>query len=89
MNSQSGRAISNQKQSAGELTEDDIEGYDAALAELKENTVTGGYMAAEETLNGLVQQVSRMVGKTLELGRLPEPEDLAGGGCCSSGGCGC
>jgi len=78
-----------QKQSAGELTEDDIEGYDAELAALKANPVTGEYMAAEEILNGIVQQVSRMVGKALELGRLPEPEDLAGGGCCGGGGCGC
>ncbi len=78
-----------QKQSAGELTEDDIEGYDAELAALKANPVTGEYMAAEETLNGIVQQVSRMVGKALELGRLPEPEDLAGGGCCGGGSCGC
>jgi cell fate (sporulation/competence/biofilm development) regulator YlbF (YheA/YmcA/DUF963 family) len=78
-----------QKQHAGELTEEDIEGYDAELAALKSNPITGEFMAAEETLNGIVQQVSRMVGKALELGRLPEPEDLAGGGCCSSGGCGC
>lgn len=78
-----------QKQSAGELTEEDIEGYDAELASLKANPITGEFMTAEETLNGIVQQVSRMVGKALELGRLPEPEDLAGGGCCSSGGCGC
>ena len=78
-----------QKQSAGELTEDDIEGYDAELASLKANPITGEFMTAEETLNGIVQQVSRMVGKALELGRLPEPEDLAGGGCCSSGGCWC
>lgn len=78
-----------QKQHAGELTEEDIEGYDAELASLKANPITGEFMAAEETLNGIVQQVSRMVGKALELGRLPEPEDLAGGGCCSSGGCGC
>jgi cell fate (sporulation/competence/biofilm development) regulator YlbF (YheA/YmcA/DUF963 family) len=78
-----------QKQSAGELTEDDIEGYDAELAALKANPVTGEFMAAEESLNGIVQQVSRMVGKALELGRLPEPEDLAGGGCCGGGGCGC
>jgi cell fate (sporulation/competence/biofilm development) regulator YlbF (YheA/YmcA/DUF963 family) len=78
-----------QKQHAGELTEEDIEGYDAELAALKANPITGEFMAAEETLNGIVQQVSRMVGKALELGRLPEPEDLAGGGCCSSGGCGC
>ncbi len=78
-----------QKQHAGELTDEDMENYDAELAALKASQVTGSFMAAEETLNGIVQQVSRMVGKSLELGRLPEPEDLAGGGCCSSGGCGC
>lgn len=78
-----------QKQHAGELTDKDIEGYDAELAALKENAVTANFMAAEETLNGIVQQVSRMVGKALELGRLPEPEDLESGGCCNSGGCGC
>ncbi len=81
-----------QKQHAGELTDGDIEGYDAELAALKANPITGDFMAAEETLNGIVQQVSRMVGKTLELGRLPEPEDLADSGCCGGGGgggCGC
>jgi cell fate (sporulation/competence/biofilm development) regulator YlbF (YheA/YmcA/DUF963 family) len=78
-----------QKQHAGELTDEDIAGYDAELAALKGNSITSEFMAAEETFNGIVQQVSRMVGKALELGRLPEPEDLAGGGCCSSGGCGC
>lgn len=77
-----------QKQHAGELTEADIEGYDAELAALKTNSVTSEFMSAEETFNGITQQVARMVGKALELGRLPEPEDLAGG-CCSSGGCGC
>ena len=81
-----------QKQHAGELTEEDIEGYDAELAALKTNPVTGEFMIAEETLNGIVKQVSRMVGKSLELGRLPEPEDLADSGCCGGGGgggCGC
>lgn len=75
-----------QKQHAGELTDEDIAGYDAELAALKANPVTGEFMIAEETLNGIVQQVSRMVGKSLELGRLPDPEDLAGGGCCGGGG---
>jgi len=36
-----------------------------------------------------VKEVSRFVGKSLELGRLPEPEDLESGDCCNSGGCGC
>lgn len=78
-----------QKQQAGTLTENDVAGYQEKLESLKSDPVTGEFMKAEESLNGIVQQVSKYVGKTLELGRLPEPEDLEDGGCCSSGGCGC
>jgi len=78
-----------QKQSAGQLTEADVAGYDAKLQSLKSDPVTGEFMAAEETLNGMVRQISKLVGKTLELGRLPEPKDLEESGCCNSGGCGC
>lgn len=78
-----------EKQQGGTLTQADVEGYEAKLKTLKENPVTGAFMQAEESLNGMVKQISKTVGKTLELGRLPEPEDLEEGGCCSSGGCGC
>ena len=77
-----------QKQHAGEITEDEISGYEEKLNELKSNEVTANFMNAEEALNGMVAQISKHVGKTLELGRLPEPEDLESGGCCGSGGCG-
>jgi len=77
------------KQHEGQLTDADIAGYDAELQALKDNPVTADFMAAEETLNGIVRQISKLVGKTLELGRLPEPEDLEKSGCCNSGGCGC
>ncbi len=77
-----------QKQHAGDLTQVDIDGYDEAHEALRENPVTSGFLDAEETLNGIVTQVSRLVGKTLELGRLPEPDELSGG-CCGGGGCGC
>ena len=77
-----------QKQHAGEITEDDISGYEEKLNELKSNEVTANFMNAEEALNGMVAQISKHVGKTLELGRLPAPEDLESGGCCGSGGCG-
>ncbi len=75
-----------QKQHAGEITQEDIEGYEKELANLKSNEVTAEFMGAEETLNGIVQQVSKLVGKTLELGRLPEPEDLEDSGCCGGSG---
>ncbi|MEC5128506.1 YlbF family regulator [Verrucomicrobiales bacterium BCK34] len=77
------------KQHDGALEQSDIEGYETKLAALKADPITGAFMGAEENLNGIVQQVSKQVGKTLELGRLPEPEDLQDSGCCSSGGCGC
>ncbi len=77
------------KQHDGALEQSDIEGYESKLAALKADPITGAFMGAEENLNSIVQQVSKTVGKTLELGRLPEPEDLEESGCCSSGGCGC
>lgn len=78
-----------QRQQAGLLNDADVAGYDAELQALKSDPVTGEFMAAEEMLNGIVRQISRHVGKTLELGRLPEPSDLEESGCCNSGGCGC
>lgn len=79
-----------QKQHAGSITPEDVESYDEKLKSLKSNPVTAGFMDAESTLNGMVRQISKYVGKTLELGRLPEPEDLEeSGGCCGGGGCGC
>ena len=77
-----------QKQGEGTITQEDVEKYEEQLKALKENPVTGGFMDAESNLNGIVQQVSKHVGKALELGRLPEPEDLEDSGCCGSGGCG-
>ncbi|MEM9017037.1 MAG: YlbF family regulator [Verrucomicrobiota bacterium] len=78
-----------QKQQAGLLSDDDIAKYDEKLQALKADPISGDFMSAEETLNAIVQQISKHVGKTLELGRLPDPEDLDDGGCCGGGGCGC
>jgi len=78
-----------QKQHAGDLTQSDIDGYEREMAALRANPVTAGFMDAEEVFNGMVGQISRLVGKSLELGRLPEPDELDDGGCCNSGGCGC
>lgn len=78
-----------QKQQAGILTDNDVSAYDLKMKALKEDPVTSAFMEAEQALNGIVAQISKTVGKTLELGRLPEPEDMEDDGCCSSGGCGC
>ncbi len=76
-----------QKQHDGELTQADIDGYDKEMAALRSNPVTAEFMDAEKTFNGIVGQIAKFVGKSLELGRLPEPDELGGGSCGS--GCGC
>ncbi len=76
-----------QKQHEGTLTQEDIDSYDVAQEELRSNAVAADFLDAEATLNGIVSQISRLVGKSLELGRVPEPDELSGGSCGS--GCGC
>ncbi|BDS05538.1 hypothetical protein NT6N_05780 [Oceaniferula spumae] len=80
-----------QKQQAGvELGEREIKEFEAARTELLENEVARDFMDAQQSLQTLQQTISKYVGMTMELGRVPEPEDMeqSGGGCCG-GGCGC
>lgn len=81
-----------QKQHAGvELSETEIRGFEEARDALMNNEVARDFMEAQQNLQTLQQTIGKYVGMTLELGRVPEPEDLEqsdGGGCCG-GGCGC
>ncbi len=74
------------KQHAGELTQEDVAAYDKKQDELRQNPVTDGFMSAEENLNNIARVISQHIGKSLELGRLPDPEDFESGGCCGGGG---
>ncbi len=80
----------NQKQSAGlELSETEIGEFETARESLLANPIASEFMAAQQTLESLNRAVSKHVGMTLELGRVPTAEDFAqadGGGCCGGGG---
>lgn len=82
-----------QKQHAGvELAEAEIRGFEEARDALVANEVVRDFMEAQQSLQTLQQTIGKYVGMTLELGRVPEPEDLEqsdGGGECCGGGCGC
>jgi cell fate (sporulation/competence/biofilm development) regulator YlbF (YheA/YmcA/DUF963 family) len=77
-----------QKQHAGSLTDDDIKNYEANKGALEEKPLIGKFLAAQDSLNDIHRTVSQHVAKTLELGRMPEPEDFQSGGCCGGGSCG-
>jgi len=82
-----------QKQHAGmELTEGEIRDWEAAREELTNNMVVRSFLQARQELESVQKMIGSYIGMTMELGRVPEPEDFAekeGGCCCGGGGEGC
>ena len=83
-----------QKQHAGvELADQEIKDFEDARDALMSNEVARDFMDAQQNLQTFQKTVGKYIGMTLELGRVPEPEDMEqtadGGGCCGGGGCGC
>lgn len=81
-----------QKQHAGlELGAEEIKAFEAARDALFENAVACEFMDAQRALETLRKQITKHIGMTLELGRVPTADDLAesSGGCCGGGGGGC
>ncbi|MCP5535626.1 MAG: YlbF family regulator [Akkermansiaceae bacterium] len=82
-----------QKQHAGvELSDTEIKDFEEARDALLANEVASEFMEAQQSLQTLQKTIGKYIGMTLELGRVPQPEDMeqaqGGGGCCG-GGCGC
>ena len=82
-----------QKQHAGiQLGATEIQEFETAREALFDNPLARDFLAAREHLENLQKEITRYVGLTLELGRVPTGKEIAeasGGGCCSEGGCGC
>ncbi len=86
---ESGQAL-NQKQQAGlELADSEIAQFESARESLMANPIASEFLGAQKDLESLQTTVGRLVGMTLELGRVPTSEDIAqtqGGGCCGGEG---
>ncbi|MSU59597.1 MAG: YlbF family regulator [Pedosphaera sp.] len=71
------------------LSGEEISDFEKSREAMLNNPVARGFLDAQEELNGIQESIQSQVAKTLELGRLPSPDDLQGeGGSCGSG-CGC
>jgi cell fate (sporulation/competence/biofilm development) regulator YlbF (YheA/YmcA/DUF963 family) len=88
-----GEELHHKQHSGVELSRSEIQDWESARDSLLENEVARSFIEAKRQLELLQQTIGKYVGLTLELGRVPEPEDFAdasGGGCCGGhGGCGC
>jgi cell fate (sporulation/competence/biofilm development) regulator YlbF (YheA/YmcA/DUF963 family) len=77
------------KQEQGQqLSAAEIEAFEKAEQEFLANPAAQGFIDAQRQMQKIEQTVSQYVRKTFELGRLPQEDDLGGGGCGSGSGCG-
>ncbi len=78
------------KQSQGEeLTNEEMKDFEQAEQDFLNNPLAAGFIDAQRQMHKIEKTVAKYVHKTLELGRVPEADDLSGGCGCGSGGCGC
>ena len=77
----------NQKQGSGlQLSETEIQQFESAREELFSNPVAKAFLEAQNSLHGVQSAIGKYIGMTLELGRVPGPEDFQDEGCCGGGG---
>ena len=82
-----GQALQEKQQNSLPLSGEEISDFENHREALLKNPVARGFLDAQEELNQLQESIQTQVAKTLELGRLPQPEDLESGSC--GHGCGC
>jgi cell fate (sporulation/competence/biofilm development) regulator YlbF (YheA/YmcA/DUF963 family) len=84
-----GQALQEKQHGGQPLDPTEIAAFEKDRDTLLKNPVAVGFLDAQEEMHELQSSVKKIVGKTIELGRIPTAEDLSGGDCCSGGGCGC
>ena len=82
-----GQALQEKQQQSLPLSGEEIADFEQHREELLKNPVARGFLDAQEEMHEVKQSIHKYVTKTLELGRLPTPDDLSEGGC--GNGCGC
>jgi cell fate (sporulation/competence/biofilm development) regulator YlbF (YheA/YmcA/DUF963 family) len=84
-----GQALHEKQQMAQTLEAAEIADFEKQRDTLLGNPVVRSFLGAQEELNRIQDSIFRYVSKTLALGRLPGPDDLADDACGGHHGCGC
>ncbi len=77
------------KQTQGvSLSEAEVAEFEQQREHLLSNPIARGFLDAQQAMHKVQETVSQYVGKTFELGRVPDPADFDSGHCGPSCGCG-
>ena len=82
-----GQALQQKQQMALALDASEISEFERQREQLLNNPVARGFLDAQDEMHKLQHTVGEYVSLTLELGRVPNPDDFESGNC--GHGCGC
>jgi len=82
-----GQALNEKQQRSLPLSGEEISDFEKHREVLLGNAVARGFLDAQEEMHQIQHSIQEHVAKTLELGRVPLPEDLESGSC--GHGCSC
>jgi cell fate (sporulation/competence/biofilm development) regulator YlbF (YheA/YmcA/DUF963 family) len=85
--SEKGRQLHHKQHQGEQLAPAEISAFDKEREALLRNPVSKGFVDAQEAMHHMQEEISQLLSKTFELGRVPSAEDLESGSCGS--GCGC
>lgn len=82
-----GQALQEKQQRSLSLAGEEIFEFERQRDALLANPVATGFLDAQQELHEIQESIHKHISKTLELGRVPAPEDLEEDSC--GHGCGC
>ena len=82
-----GQALQQKQQLSLPVSGEEMADFEQHRTALFNNPVARDFLDAQEQLHGVQESVQHYVTKTLELGRVPTPEEVKGDSC--GHGCGC
>jgi cell fate (sporulation/competence/biofilm development) regulator YlbF (YheA/YmcA/DUF963 family) len=82
-----GQELQEKQQRSLPLAGEEISEFERQREALLANPVASGFLDAQHELHEIQESIHKHISKTLEIGRVPTPEDLENCGCES--GCGC
>ncbi len=82
-----GQALQEKQQNSLPLSGEEISDFEREREAMLNNPVARGFLDAQEELHQLQESIQTQITTTLELGRLPQPEDVESDSC--GHGCGC
>lgn len=83
-----GELLQQKQQMGAPLDGNEIAEFERAREALLGNPVARAFLDAQQAMHRVQETVHQHLGKTFELGRVPEPQDLDHGSCGSGCGCG-